>query len=237
MAEIVNTIEEIPVRLVGQSRILILGGIREAADLAAMLVGQEHSVTTSLAGRTNEPVPVCGKVRVGGFGGVAGLAAYLEDQAIDVLVDATHPFAKQISTNAVLAAEIAQCQLIVFHRAPWQKQIGDKWIEVASLAAACEAIPQNATVLLALGSQYISVFQKRSDVHFLVRMVDAPTQEIPLEKHTIVLGRPGDVVAETLLLKKQNISHIVCRNSGGVGAYAKIEAARQLHLPVIIINR
>jgi precorrin-6A/cobalt-precorrin-6A reductase len=237
MAESIQNIADIPEMVKAGSHVLILGGIREAADLAETLVGRGHTVISSLAGRTKEPVPLAGEVRIGGFGGADGLAAFINENAIDVLIDATHPFAKTMSANAVLAAEKAKCRLIIYARAAWQKQSGDIWFEVETLEGARDAIPEDANVLLALGSQHIAMFACRADVHFVVRMVDQPSAPLPLPNHTLIIGRPGDVVAETQLVAKHAISHIVCRNSGGVGAYAKIEAARHLNLPVIIINR
>jgi precorrin-6A/cobalt-precorrin-6A reductase len=237
MAETVQDITAISALLDAPQKILILGGIREAANLATRLVERGHHVISSLAGRTKEPLPIAGQVRIGGFGGAIGLAAFIKDHSIDVLIDATHPFARNISANALVASTDTDCRLIVYMRVAWEKQVGDHWIEVETLCDARDAIPANACVLLALGSQYIALFQTRSDVHFVVRMVDAPVSLLPLQNHTLVLGKPGDIVAETQLLVKHNISHIVCRNSGGSAAYAKIEAARHLNLPVIIITR
>ena len=237
MAETVSNITEIPALLMQPSKVLLLGGIREAADLAGVLVAAGHNVMSSLAGRTKEPQPLAGELRIGGFGGATGLALFLQEKAIDVLIDATHPFAKNMSANAVLAAKATHCRLIVYARAAWQKQTGDNWIEVEDLAAARDKIPANARVLLALGSQHIAVFKTRKDVHFLVRTVDAPPRPFDLPNHTLILGKPGDFMAEKQILTKHCISHIICRNSGGLGAYAKIEAARFLNLPVIIINR
>jgi precorrin-6A/cobalt-precorrin-6A reductase len=220
--------------------VLILGGTREAAELAAELV-REHPdwrIVTSLAGRTKEPKPVAGEVRIGGFGGAEGLAAYLRAEGVTRLIDATHPFARQISENARQAAQSAGVRLEVRMRPPWRKRDGDNWIEVASLDGACDAIPAGARVLLALGSQHIAAFGSRSDVHFLVRMVDPPETPLPLSDHALVLGLPGRTAEEeTALLEAHAITHIVCRNSGGDGAYAKIEAARRLGLPVIMIAR
>lgn len=220
--------------------ILILGGTREAADLARDLVASrpEARVITSLAGRTREPAPVAGEVRTGGFGGTRGLARFLADNAVTRLIDATHPFARQISANAATAATIAGVALEVRSRQPWQRQPADDWIEVATLTEARDAIPPDARVLLALGSQHIDLFRTRDDVHFVVRMVDPPGAPLALPDHTLVLGRPGDTAAvETMLLVTHAITHIVCRNSGGTAAYAKIEAARQMRMPVILISR
>lgn len=225
-----------------QSReiILILGGTREAAELAKRLVARhpQARIITSLAGRTKEPAPLAGEVRVGGFGGPEGLARFLADNAVTRVIDATHPFARQISVNAVTAAKIASVPLDVKIREPWRRQPDDHWIEVESLEKARDAIPSGARVLLALGSQHIGLFETRDDVHFVVRMVDPPQTPLALADYALVIGRPGDSAAtETMLLIAHAITHIVCRNSGGKAAYAKIEAARQMRLPVIIVSR
>jgi precorrin-6A/cobalt-precorrin-6A reductase len=217
--------------------VLILGGTKEAAVLAAELVRDQPNwrIITSLAGRTKEPLPLAGEVRIGGFGGTQGLADYLRREHITRLIDATHPFAQQISVNAKTAAELTGIPLEVRTRQPWQKQPGDLWIDVNSLEAARDAIPSGARVLLALGSQHIALFADRMDVHFVVRMVDPPEKALALPDHEMVIGMPGTMDDETELLKLHEITHILCRNSGGAGAYAKIAAARALGLPAIVI--
>lgn len=220
--------------------ILILGGTREAADLAKELIAAKPAarIITSLAGRTKEPAPLAGEVRTGGFGGIEGLAHYLRETGVTQLIDATHPFARQISANAVEAARLAGVPLDIHTRKPWAKQPGDSWIEVETLEQARDTISPRARVLLALGSQHIGLFASREDVHFVVRMIDPPEEPLDLPDHALVLGRPGDTAAvETMLLTAHSITHIVCRNSGGKAAYAKIEAARELGLPVIMIGR
>jgi precorrin-6A/cobalt-precorrin-6A reductase len=219
-------------------RILILGGIREASTLATKLVQEGHDVTTSLAGRTKEPKPLKGKVRTGGFGGIEGLANYLEEHSVDLLIDCTHPFAKQISANALEASRRSGIKLEIHTRKPWKHQQGDQWKEVSSLEQARDEIPKNARVLLALGSQYIDLFKTREDVFYLVRIVDAPEKELLLPHHTLLLGKPfANWQDEMEVLKANKITHIVCRNSGGKGAYAKIEAARHLELPIIMVSQ
>ncbi|WP_417416927.1 cobalt-precorrin-6A reductase [Hoeflea sp.] len=220
--------------------ILILGGTKEAANLAKELVAAkpEARIITSLAGRTKEPAPLDGEVRTGGFGGIEGLARYLHETGVTRLIDATHPFARQISANAIEAAKLAGVPLDIRTRTPWAKQPGDNWIEVETLEQARDAIPPRARVLLALGSQHIGLFATRDDVHFVVRMIDPPEQPLDLPDHALILGRPGDTPAvETMLLIAHSITHIVCRNSGGKTAYAKIEAARELGLPVVMVGR
>lgn len=218
--------------------ILILGGTKEASELAASLVHEkpEARVISSLAGRTKEPAPVTGEVWIGGFGGADGLAQFIIQNEVTLLIDATHPFAKNISKNAQLAAVMTNVSFDVRQRQPWKKKPDDNWIEVEDLETARDAIPANSHVLLALGSQYIASLASRSDVRFLIRMVDEPKQALPFDNFKLELGKPGHLAQETDLLKKHAITHIVCRNSGGTGAYAKIEAARALKLPVIIVS-
>lgn len=219
--------------------ILILGGTREAAELAEKLVSEllDARVISSLAGRTKEPSPLAGEVRIGGFGGPDGLAQFLIQNKVTRFIDATHPFAKTISANAKIAAKNTGIELEVRPRQPWQKQTGDRWIDVTSLKEAAEKIPAGARVLLALGSQYIDIFKTVDHAHFIVRMVDEPSTPLPLPHHTMIIGKPGNIHEETALLKQFAITHILCRNSGGQGAYAKIEAARALKIPVIIVEQ
>ncbi len=218
-------------------KILILGGTKEASELAKTLVLQGHEVTTSLAGRTREPKPVAGKTRIGGFGGAEKLAKWIADNTITRVIDATHPFATRISENAEIACKIANLPLQKQTRQPWRAEPEDTWLEVQNLEQAAQQIPANARVLLALGSQHLSAFSTRNDVHFVVRMVDAPSAPLNLSDHQLIRGLPSpDWQQEAELLKKHAISHILCRNSGGTGAYAKIVAARELAIPVIIIK-
>ncbi len=217
--------------------ILILGGTTEAATLAARLTHRGIPVTTSLAGRTREPLSLKGKTRTGGFGGPQGLAQYIRENAISVLVDMTHPFATQISLNARKAAELTGIKLIQWHRPAWERLDGDQWLEVPDIAAAVTAIPLNARALLALGSQHIAPFAARQDVNYLIRMIDPPPAPLTLPDYDLLLAKPGSVEEEFALLRDKHITHIICRNSGGKASYAKIAAARLLGLPVIMITR
>ncbi len=220
-----------------EKAILILGGTAEAAALAARLSDKGVHVVTSLAGRSREPAPLKGKTRTGGFGGPEGLASYIRDNGVALLVDMTHPFATQISANARKAAELSGIKLIAWQRPAWSKLEGDNWLEVDNLAAAVPAIPSGARVLLALGSQHIAPFAARDDVHFLVRMVDTPANLLSLPDHELLIAKPGPVEEEFALLSARKITHIVCRNSGGKASYTKIAAARLLALQVIIVKR
>lgn len=217
---------------------LILGGTAEAAQLADRLAGRDGwTVVTSLAGSTRHPAPLAGAVRRGGFGGIDGLAAWLRDRAPDVLVDATHPFAAQISAHAAAAAATTATPMVRIDRPRWHPQDGDRWIAVGDVAAAAAAVPPGARVFLPIGRRDLDAFAA-ADAFFLVRMIDPPTGPVPLARHVLTLGRgPFRTEGEVALLRHHRIGWLVSKNSGGAGAYPKIAAARLLGLTVLMIDR
>ena len=184
-------------------------------------------------------------MRVGGFGGAAGLAAYLGEGKIDRVVDATHPFASQIARHAREACEQTGIPLATLWRETWLPESGDNWISTADEAGAARALTSlglspGSVVFLALGRQRLAAFAPLTELQFLVRMVDAPEAGglLPLDGCEIVTGRgPFDLTHELSLMRSKSIAALVCRNSGGQGAYAKLLAARALHLPVVMIER
>ncbi|MFN6471069.1 MAG: cobalt-precorrin-6A reductase [Nostoc sp. SerVER01] len=221
-------------------RILILGGTGDAAELAARLASIERvEVITSLAGRTRDPLVPLGDLRVGGFGGVAGLASYLEVMQIDLLIDATHPFASQISWNAVDAATKVGVTNLRLIRPPWQKVSGDRWIEVDSVAAAATILQNQAQrVFLTVGRQELAAFAHLKEIWFLMRMIDAPTPDALVPPGMLLCDRgPFTLNNEREILIHHNIDTIVSKNSGGDATYAKIIAARELEMKVVMVNR
>ncbi|MFN6559255.1 MAG: cobalt-precorrin-6A reductase [Nostoc sp. ChiSLP01] len=221
-------------------RILILGGTGDAAELAARLATiQGVEAITSLAGRTREPSVPLGDLRVGGFGGVAGLANYLEVMQIDLLIDATHPFASQISWNAVDAATKVGIPHLMLIRPPWQKVSGDRWIEVDSVAAAATALQNQAQrVFLTVGRQELAAFAHLKDIWFLMRMIDPPAADALVPLGMLLRDRgPFTLNNEREILIHHKIDTIVSKNSGGDATYAKIIAARELDVKVVMVNR
>ncbi|PYB75188.1 cobalt-precorrin-6A reductase [Rhizobium wuzhouense] len=219
-------------------KILILGGTAEARALASQLVEAGHAVTTSLAGRTLDPILPVGEVRIGGFGGAEGLANHIRENGYDRIIDATHPFARRISENAIKATAMTGVPLEQSVRPRWRKQPGDRWQPVRSLEAAARALPPGATVFLALGRQYLDAFSIREDCRFVIRMVDPPEVAFAINDYSLVLGKPAsDPAREVDLFTAHGVTHLVCRNSGGPAGYAKLVAARQLELPVIMLER
>lgn len=219
-----------------EPKILILGGTAEAAALATAFAELPVNAITSLAGRTSNPAKLTGTVRSGGFGGIDGLAAYLDSEGIDLIIDATHPYAARISQNAVQAASKRGIPLVRLERPAWEKKPEDHWVDISDEAEAANAIPSGERVFLALGRQHIAPFAERTDVHFVIRMIDPPDVALP-PNCEIVLARPGNYAAEKHFLEDRKIGLIVSRNSGGTISYPKIKAARALALPVMMIAR
>jgi precorrin-6A/cobalt-precorrin-6A reductase len=219
--------------------ILVLGGTIEASRLVALLAQAGLASTLSYAGRVERPKPQPVPVRIGGFGGVAGLAEYLRSHAITHLVDATHPFAAQISTNAVSAANQTNTPLLALTRPAWQPQAGDSWHNVADIPAAVAALATPPRrILLALGRMHLAAFAAQPQHHYVLRLVDPPQTPPPLPDHHILLDRgPFTATADEALLRAHKIELIVCKNAGGSGAEAKLIAARALGLPVLMITR
>ncbi len=219
-------------------RVLVLGGTTEASRLAQALADAQVDAIFSYAGRTESPLPQPLPVRVGGFGGVEGLRAWLLEQSITHVVDATHPFAAQMSRNAVAACAAAGISLLALERPGWQAQEGDLWQHVPDMESAVRALPDGpARVFLAIGRQHVAPFLARSQNWYLLRLVDA-SLALPPERGHIVLARgPFTEAGDTALLQQHGITHVVAKNSGGSGVEAKLSAARALGLPVILIDR
>jgi precorrin-6A/cobalt-precorrin-6A reductase len=221
-------------------RVLILGGTGDAAALAAKLTAYPSiSFISSLAGRTSQPLPPLGAVRSGGFGGVSGLVAYLKAERIDALIDATHPFAEQISWHAAQAAEETGIPWLRLARPAWQKTQDDNWIEVATVEAAVKAIPTSAQrIFLTIGRQQLAPFAALSQVWFLMRSIDSPDVTLPIPNGELLLDRgPFSLEQERQLFQDYQIDLLVSKNSGGNATYAKIIAARELQIPVVIVQR
>lgn len=220
--------------------ILILGGSGEARLLAERLAAHGGlDVTLSLAGRTQSPLPQAGRLRIGGFGGAEGLADFLREHRIAVLVDATHPYAARISANAEAASGLAGVPLVVLERAPWQPVDGDRWIAAQNVAEAAGMLGEAPrTVFLAIGRQELAPFRAHPQHRYVVRSVDpvGADQAIPGAAYLLERG-PFDAEAERALLEAHGVDIVVSKNSGGTAAYAKIAAARALGLPVVMIAR
>lgn len=218
--------------------LLILGGTEEAYELAEALVGRaDLAVTSSLAGATSDPRLPAGVHRIGGFGGVEGLRDWLKAQRVALVVDASHPFALQMSRQARAAAALAGCRYLRLERPAWRPQAGDRWHHVTDLPAAVQALRQLGAqrVFAALGARAVPQLAG-AGMRFVVRGIEPPA--VVPERVVWVRGRgPFTVVDERRLLEAHGIDTVLCRNSGGEQGRAKLDAARSLGLDVVLIER
>ncbi|AWW36621.1 cobalt-precorrin-6X reductase [Streptomyces sp. AS58] len=219
--------------------VLVLGGTAEARELAGELaVRPGLRVTTSLAGRVSRPGAVAGEVRIGGFGGAEGLAEWLRAHRVTAVVDATHPFAEKITANAARAAALAAVPAVVLRRPGWRPVPGDEWHPVASLRGAAELLPRlGSRVLLTTGRLGLAAFAHLTGPHFVVRSVEPPDPPMPPDTEVLLARGPFTVAGESALLREHRIDVLVTKDSGGAATAAKLTAARELALPVVIVER
>ncbi len=226
----------------GQKNILILGGTAEARELARRLTlerGKRVRVITSLAGRLEKVPVLSGEVRVGGFGGIGGLADYLSQESIGLVVDATHPFSATISDHAGAACTATEVPRLQLLRPGWKIPPGAKVVEVESLARAAEVLPQFARrVFLTTGVKNLETFANLDDLWFLVRVIEKPDVPPPLAEHLLITGRPPyDFESERALLAEHDIDTLVSKHSGGDATAAKIFAAAAAKVKIVLIRR
>lgn len=222
--------------------ILILGGTAEARELAIAAVATygADNVITSLAGRTASPWLPPGQVRRGGFGGADGLARFIAERDVRCVIDATHPFARRMATNAHVACTTAACPHIRLERPPWHPGAGDDWrvFPDPDAVVAALAVRPPSRVFLALGSGGPTPFAPLTHHWFLVRVVDPSATPAPLSNHHLITARPPfEVAAEVELLVENRIDMMVCKASGGSAGAAKLAAARAAKVPVLLIDR
>jgi precorrin-6A/cobalt-precorrin-6A reductase len=220
------------------SVVLVLGGTSEARALAAALVERGVPVVSSLAGRVANPKLPVGDVRIGGFGGPEGLAAWLTENQVSAVVDATHPFAKFIGNSAVTGAKLAGIPMLRLQRPGWQPGPEDDWHWADSLDQAAEMLPAlGERVFLTSGRQGLSAFAPLDDLWFLIRCVDPPTPPLPARFEVLLDRGPYLLDAETTLMRTHRVDVLVTKDSGGTMTSAKLDAARALGLPVVVVRR
>lgn len=221
-------------------RVLILGGTSEARKLGEHLaVDPRFAATISLAGRTSAPARQPLPTRVGGFGGAEGLARYLAEDQIDALIDATHPYATQISQNAKTAADASGCPFASILRPEWTPTASDHWIDATDAADAAQKLgPKPRRVFLTMGRLELEAFADAPQHGYIARSIDAPGDlRLPPDLKLITARPPFDAEAEQALMRQEAIDIVVTKNSGSPETFGKIEAARTLRLPVIMIAR
>jgi precorrin-6A/cobalt-precorrin-6A reductase len=220
-----------------QLKVLILGGTTEGRGLATACAELPGIATvSSLAGRTSDPRLPPGPVRIGGFGGVAGLAEYLRSAGIGAVVDATHPFAAQMTSHAVEAAALTSVPFLLLRRPGWNAGPGDRWHRVPSLPEAARILPElGARVFLTIGRQGLLLFAELDECWFLARSVEPPVQPMPQRLEVVLDRGPFTEAGELELLRRHRIEVLVTKDSGGVAP--KLTAARELAIPVVMVDR
>lgn len=218
-------------------KVLIFGGTGEARDLANRLSDHGHAVTTSLAGRTIAPLMPKGHVRIGGFGGVTALTTFLETEQFDRVVDATHPFAENMSRQVAVAAERTNIPLLRLVRPAWQKPCNADWIDVPEIAAAFAAVPEGAVVFVTSGHEGLEYCAQQKTSRFVVRLIEQPEMAMP-DNTTLLIARPPYALDDEIALMRQHdITHMIAKNAGGTQTRAKIDAAATLGIVTIIVQR
>ena len=218
--------------------ILVLGGTGEARRLADLMVTAGLEVVTSLAGKVTRPRLPRGEVRIGGFGGAEGLALWLRENGASAVIDATDPFADEISASAIGAARETGTPLLRLLRPPWTEQPGDEWIEVPDMRTAAHVVRERfRRPMLTVGKQGASAFAGDTHGSYLIRCSEPPPGALP-HRYLLVLDRgPFGVDSERTLMSRHRIDALVTRNSGGSASGAKLAAARDLRIPVVMVER
>lgn len=219
--------------------VVILGGTEQARLLAAGLAARPGvRVVSTLAGRVASPRLPAGEVRIGGFGGPGGLAEWLRRERVEAIVDATHPFAERISASAQEAARLAGVPLLMLRRPGWTAGPGDDWRRVSSLDEAARLLPGTGRrAFLTTGRQGLPAFAGVAGVWFLIRCVDPPDPPLPPDLELLLARGPYTVDGELALMSEHRVDVLVTKDSGGSATAAKLEAARRLGLPVIVVQR
>ncbi|MFE1438725.1 cobalt-precorrin-6A reductase [Streptomyces sp. NPDC058739] len=219
--------------------VLVLGGTGEARGLAGELEARGGvRVTTSLAGRVSRPGAVAGELRIGGFGGAEGLADWMREHGVTALVDATHPFAEAITRNAAAAAALTGVRAVVLRRPGWQPGPGDRWHWADSLEDAAALLPAlGRRVLLTTGRLGLAAFAGQTALEFVARSVEPPAPPMPPHTEVLLARGPFTEADERNLLRERRIDVVVTKDSGGDATSAKLTAARELGLPVVIVRR
>lgn len=219
-------------------RVLLLAGTSEARDIAQGLPKDRHHVVASLAGATRAPADLGCETRVGGFGGDAGFQQYLRAHPVDLVIDATHPFAHRVTARTVRICNEQCIPVLQVVRPEWRPGPDDRWSFIDAPHEARRLISKGARVFLATGRQTLQGFANLSDCRLYCRQIDPPEKPFPFPNGEYVIGRPPfSVNQEVALFQRLGVDVLVVKNAGGEMSRSKLDAARQIGLPVIVINR
>lgn len=219
-------------------KILLLAGSGEARKLAARLLDAMHKVVASLAGATKEAARYACETRTGGFGGAREFEDYVLRESFDMVIDATHPFANRISSRTYASCQKLKIPYLQLMRPPWDPIAGDTWHMIDAARDARNLIDKGARVFLATGRQTLPDFANLSDCHLICRQIDPPDGPFPFPNGEFLVGRPPfSVEDEIKLFQELDIHVLVVKNAGGQASRSKLDAARHLKIPVVMIKR
>ncbi|MCB9992933.1 MAG: cobalt-precorrin-6A reductase [Hyphomicrobiaceae bacterium] len=218
-------------------KVLVFGGTIEAVEIANALVERGHAVTTSVAGRSAEPAKPKGKLVTGGLGGAEGIAEFIVRNHFEHVVDATHPFAPGIGAQILEAVSRSGVPLVRYARPPFTEPANSHWWRVESAAQAAERIPVGARVFLTLGRDSLEAFIRRRDVQFALRAIEMPDTSLPDNFDVVLATPPFSRSDELALMRKDRITHLVAKDSGGAMTGTKLEAAFMINVQVIMVDR
>jgi len=225
--------------MLNMHKILIIGGTSEGFKIASSLNDNNYSSVLSLQGNTLQPRQVNYATRSGGFGGIDGLKNYLNNNYINVVIDASHPYSTQISNNVKVATNELKIKLFILHRPEWKKKYFDQWLHTNSFyntRAILNILPRESRLFLTIGKKYIPLFSDCKQ-WLMIRTIDQYTTQLQGNRKYITGRGPFHISQELILLRENKITHLVSRNSGSIETYAKVEAARILGIEIIMIDR
>jgi len=219
-------------------KIVIFGGTNEGLEFCKILHQQGHEITLCIAGKTKNPkLPKCGKIRIGGFGSIENLSEYFINNKFDLILDATHPYAKNISRKLVAATNISDKNLMRFTRPIWQKNQPTDWHDFIDFAQAIKQLPTNAITFITTGHKGLEELQTRPDCQFFIRLIEPPKISLANNMMLIISRPPYTFANEKKFLIENKIMHLISKNSGSNQTRAKIDAAIELNINISMISR
>jgi len=220
-------------------KLLLLGGTADGRCLAEVLHQHNINITYSIAGLVRMPQVACHVVS-GGFSALGGLEHFIVEEKINAIVDATHPYAQNISIKAASAAKACHIPYWRFHRQEWQAQAEDDWLFVNHWQAALPVLAKKRSILLTAGQfeqELIDHLGNHSQQQQLLRTAVAPKAVLPPTMKWLKAIGPFVYKDELALMQAHKIDALVSKNSGGDSTVAKLQAARTLAVPVIMLQR
>ncbi len=219
-------------------KIIIFGGTKEGVELANILSKKGHKITYSIAGKTTKAkLAENSKIHIGGFGSLAKLRIFLAENNFDYIIDATHPYAENISNNLLLASKEILAKFVRFNRPPWQKPNKSKWHEFSDFALAIRHLPKGANVFITTGQKGLNLVNIRPDCFFYIRLIEKPKIILPQNSRLIISRPPFNYENEFYFMKKHNITHLISKNSGSEQTRAKIDVSADLGVDIFILTR